>query len=89
MQGTSPNNSIWILFDHGGRLLHTGEEPVEPATFRQLLEARYPGIRISRISDMGVTPVRGSDGRTVENAAHQAVQLYCVWLEAGSPLPGS
>jgi hypothetical protein len=77
MQAAAPNEAIWILFDHESRVLRTGEEPIEPPCVRKALEERYPGIQIS---DVTVKPVL-ERGRTLH--------LHCVWLERGSPLPGS
>ena len=84
LQGVSPGTGIWILFDHEGRVLHTGEEPVEPAALRKTLEARYPGIRTS---EMTTAPAMGRDGRPITDRRGQSLQLYCVWLAIGSPPP--
>jgi hypothetical protein len=85
VQGGSPNEAMWILFDHEGRALRTGEEHFDPAKLRKILEARYPGIRTS---DMTVTPILARDGRPIRSSSHEAIQLYCVWLVADSPVPG-
>jgi len=76
--------AIWILFDHEGRVLLTGEESVDTPSLRSMLEARYPGIRIAETT---VTPVVGKGGRAVQNAFGGALQLHCIWLEAGARLP--
>lgn len=76
--------AIWILFDHEGRVLLTGEESVETHSLRPVLEARFPGIRIAETT---VTPVVGKGGRAVRNASGAALQLHCIWLEAGARLP--
>ena len=77
-QGTSGSEELWILFDHEGRVLRTGEEHFQAEHLRTLLEKRYPGIRTI---DMTVTPVSNSRGRPL--------QLSCVWLSSDSPLPES
>jgi len=79
-----PDEGVWILFDHKGRVLRTGEERLQPADLRSLLESRYPGIRTS---DMTVTPVVDRYGDQIKNSSGKALQLYCVWLAVGSPTP--
>lgn len=83
-QGAPPNEGIWILFTHEGRVLRTGEESFDTRSLRSLLEKRYPGIQTS---DMSLTPVIGGDGRPIKSASGQALQLHSVWLAAGSPMP--
>ena len=85
-QGAAVHDAIWILFDREGRVVRTGEEHVDPRTLRKLLEARYPGIQTS---EMTVSPVLGQDRRPVKNSTGEPLQLYSVWLAAGSPLPKS
>jgi hypothetical protein len=77
---------VWILFDHEGRVLRTGQEPLEPEHLREVLEQRYPGIQTS---DMTATPVVGPNGRPIKDAHGHPLQLTCVWLASGSPLPKS
>jgi hypothetical protein len=86
VEGAGLNKGIWILFDHQGRVVRSGEEHFEPATLRKLLEARYPGIETS---DMTANPVLGRDGHPIKNSSQEPLQLYCVWLADGSPLPKS
>jgi hypothetical protein len=78
------SDGIWILLDHEGRVLRTGQENFKSGRLRQILEKRYPGIRTS---DMTATPVVGRDGQTIRDLLGQPFELYCVWLAAGSPLP--
>jgi hypothetical protein len=85
VQGVSVGQGIWILFDHEGQVLRTGEEQFDPAKLRKILEARYSGIRTS---GMTVTPILARDGRPIRSASHEEPQLYCVWLAADSPVPG-
>ena len=85
-KGAPPNEGIWILFDHDGRVLQTGQEHFAPATLRNVLESRYPGIRTA---DMTATAVVGADGRPLKDPRGQPVQLTCVWLASDSPLPKS
>ena len=84
LKGAQLSQGIWILLDHEGRVLRTGQEHFKSGHLRQILEKRYPGIRTS---DMTATPVLGRDGQTIRDMLGQPFQLYCVWLVAGSPLP--
>jgi hypothetical protein len=83
-QGGAPNEEMWILFDHEGRALRTGQEHFDPSKLRKILEVRYPGIQTSA---MTVTAIIGRDGRPIRSPSHDAIQLYWVWLAIGSPLP--
>ena len=88
---------IWALMDSRGDLLAAGREPEPPRNDReraqspaeycrdraQILEARYPGIRIS-------SPGRGEHivdrtGKTLSPRASLVLMVY--WLDAESPLP--
>jgi len=75
---------LWILFDREGRVLRTGTERIDPTQLRATLEARFPG---TRMGDLTVTPVFGRDGRPLETSRREALELTCVWLAEGSPLP--
>ena len=79
------NRHLWILFDHEGRVLRTGEDLIAPENLRATLEARFPGIHTA--ADMTSGPVLGPDGRPVENLDHHALELDCVWLTQDSVLP--
>jgi hypothetical protein len=76
-QGVPTGFGIWILFDHDGKVLRTGEERFESQDLRKMLETRFPSIRLS---DIAVARVDGS--------LRKGLQLHCVWLARGSPLPG-
>lgn len=83
--GEAPGKGVWILLDHQGRVLRSGEEAFEPERLRQMLERRFPGIRTA---DMTASPLYARDGHPILNAGSaRALQLYCVWLAADSPLP--
>jgi hypothetical protein len=83
-RGAPPGASLWILFDHEGRVLRTGSEHVDPAQLRKLLAQRYAGIALG---DLTAAAVYGRDGRPVKNAQQETLQLYSVWLSSGSPVP--
>jgi hypothetical protein len=85
-QGAPLNAGIWILFDHDGHVLRTGEEQFAPGSLRGVLEHRYPGIRTS---DLTATPVVGAEGRPLKDPRGRPLQLTCVWLASDSPLPKS
>jgi len=80
------SEGLWILFDHEGRVLLSGQEPFEPDRLQEVLEQRYAGIRIS---DSAVSPVLGQDGHAIKDAHGHPLQLTCVWLADGSPPPRS
>jgi hypothetical protein len=82
-EGLPKGEGIWILFDHSGRVLVSGQD-LMPSDVSVLLESRYPGIRIS---DVAANTVYGRDGRALKGADHDPLQLHCVWLGEGSPLP--
>jgi hypothetical protein len=75
-QGVPPGFGIWILFDHDGKVLRTGEERFESQDLRKVLETRFPNIRTS---DITIAHVDGP--------LRKGLQLHCVWLANGSPLP--
>jgi hypothetical protein len=83
-KGRSLSGGIWILLDHDGQVLRTGQESIKFGHLRQILEKRYPGIQTS---DMTATPVVGRDGQPIRDMLGQPFQLYCVWLAADSALP--
>jgi hypothetical protein len=83
-KGLPPGEGIWILFDHSGRVLRTGQEPFEHGNFKEQLTKRYPGIRIGDAMD---TLVYGPNGDSFENSNHEPLQLHSLWLTEDSPLP--
>jgi hypothetical protein len=85
-QGVPLNEALWILFDHDGRVVRTGEEHFALGSLRSILENRYPGIRTS---DITATPVVGPDGQPMKDPHGRSLQLTCVWLASDSPLPKS
>jgi hypothetical protein len=74
--GVKPGESLWILFDHQGHVLKRGAEVLQTTDLKMLMEARYPGIRVS---DATVAPV--------ENSRHETLRLNCLWLAVDSPTP--
>lgn len=78
------NDQIWILFDHEGKVVKRGEEAVDPSRLVETLQMRYPGIHTAEVT---LSSVVRRDGRPLEDADGNAVQLECVWLAARSPLP--
>ena len=85
-QGVSLGEGIWVLFDHDGAVLRTGQESFDPSQLNHILESRFPGIKAS---DMTVTPVVDADWRRIRNNSGDELHLHSVWLDAGSPLPGA
>ena len=73
-QPDKAGDELWILFDHAGHVLKSGEESVTSDDLEKRLLARYPGIRISDVKE---SPVKGT-----------SLHLHCVWLAADSPSPG-
>jgi hypothetical protein len=83
-QGVPAGQGIWVLFDHDGKVLRSGQERFEAKDLRRMLEARFRGIRTS---DMTVTPVIDRQEPLVKPSRNSALQLHCVWLAVGSSLP--
>jgi hypothetical protein len=81
--GLPKGEEMWILFDHEGQVLASGQELMS-SDLTSVLEARYPGIRISSVV---ANTVYARDGRLLKGPDHEPLQLNCVWLAAGSPLP--
>jgi hypothetical protein len=49
-QGVPTGFGIWILFDHDGKVLRSGEERFQSQELRNMLETRFPSIRTSDIA---------------------------------------
>jgi len=75
---------LWILFDHSGHVLKSGEEILPSADLKSTFERRYRGIHISAITE---SLVIARDGRRIEDTAHVPLHLDCVWLTKNSPSP--
>jgi hypothetical protein len=82
-EGLPEGEEMWILFDHEGQVLASGQELVS-SDLTSVLEARYPGIRIGSVV---ANTVYARDGHPLKGAEHESLQLNCVWLAADSPLP--
>ena len=83
-RGLSSDDTLWILFDHAGAVIKTGQETLVAADLKRTLEARFPGIRIA---DATASPITRSDGKPIEGRDHQPAQLHSLWLAADSPTP--
>lgn len=82
-EGLPKGEGLWILFDHDGRVLASGQD-LMASDVSALLESRYPGIRIANVA---ANTVYGRDGHPLAGADHDPLQLHCVWLAADSPVP--
>ena len=82
-EGVPSAEGIWMLFDHEGRVLRTGEEHIELSKLRGMLELRYPGIQTASAASF---PVVGRDGQPLK-IRQSLVRLHCVWLATGSVVP--
>jgi BlaR1 peptidase M56 len=82
--GVPAGEGIWVLFDHAGTVLRTGQEPFDPANLTRMLESRYPGIKAN---EMTVTPVVDAAMQPVKTASGGPLQLHSVWLDAASGAP--
>ena len=82
-EGVPSGEGIWMLFDHGGRVLRAGEGHIELSNLRRMLELRYPGIQTASAASF---PVVGRDGQPLK-IRRSLVRLYCVWLAIGSVVP--
>jgi hypothetical protein len=81
--GVPSGKGIWMLFDHEGRVLRTGEEHIELSQLRGMLELRYPGIQTASAASF---PVVGRDGQPLK-IRQSPLRLHCVWLATGSVEP--
>jgi hypothetical protein len=84
-RGVSADEGIWVLFDREGTVLRTGQESFDPRNLTHMLEARYPGIKVS---DVTITPVVDANMQPIKSVSGGELQLHSAWLDAGSPLPG-
>ena len=82
-EGVPSGEGIWMLFDHEGRVLRTGEEHIELSKLRGMLELRFPGIQTASAASF---PVVGRDGRPLR-IRQSSVRVNCVWLANGSVVP--
>jgi hypothetical protein len=82
-EGVSSGEGIWMLFDHEGRVLRTGEEHIELSKLRGMLELRYPGIQTASAASF---PVVGRDGQPLK-IRQSSVRVNCAWLAIGSVVP--
>ncbi len=80
------DRTLWILFDHDGRVIRTGSEVLNPKTFARTLEHRFSGIHTD---EMMAVEIWSKDGKPVRNGAHHRLKLECVWLTGGSPVPST
>jgi hypothetical protein len=76
--------TLWILLDHEGRVLKTGQEQTAAADLFRVLHRRYPAIQVS---ETAVTTVFGPEGHPIQRSSQEALQLNSFWLAVGSPLP--
>ena len=84
MSPSAVTGTLWILFDHEGRVLKTGQEPTPSADLLRVLHRRYPAIQVS---ETAVTTVIGSDGHPIQRSSQETLQMSSFWLAAGSPTP--
>jgi len=82
-EGVPSGEGIWMLFDHEGRVLRTGQEHIELSNLRRMLELRYPGIQTASVASF---PIVGRDEQPLE-MQQSMVRLHCVWLAIGSVAP--
>lgn len=75
---------MWMLLDHVGRIVRTGQEQVPHIHLRRTLEARFPGIRTE---DVTIVPWRALNGEPSRDSRNRIIKVACIWLAAGSPLP--
>jgi len=84
--GVPAGQSPWILLDRTGHVLRRGVEAVNPRSWNQALEARFPGIRTEGIT---VTAVTNDAEEPVLDAAGKELQLHSVWLAPDSAPPAN
>ncbi|HEY2782336.1 MAG TPA: M56 family metallopeptidase [Steroidobacteraceae bacterium] len=84
-QGAAAQARLWVLLDSEGRVLRTGQESAGEPQIDHVLKGRFPGIETESVT---VTPVTNANLQPVNDLSGKPLQLNCVWLKKGSPLPG-
>jgi hypothetical protein len=81
--GIPPDEGIWILYDHDGRVVCAGKERMGAVAMSDTIEARYPGTKTSASR---VTTLVGGDGQP-SSPTGTPIRLHSVWLAERSPTP--
>jgi beta-lactamase regulating signal transducer with metallopeptidase domain len=85
-EGVPAGAGLWVLLDHEGHVLLSGQESISPPQWNRTLESRFPGIRTEGVT---VTPLTNAAGEPIKDRDGKNLQLHCVWLAPGSPSPAS
>jgi beta-lactamase regulating signal transducer with metallopeptidase domain len=80
--GVAANQRLWVLFDSEGRVLRTGIDTSSGT--ESVLKDRFPGIETQYET---ATPVTDQTLEPRRDLGGQPLQLLCIWLKKGSPVP--
>jgi beta-lactamase regulating signal transducer with metallopeptidase domain len=85
-KGVPAGDGLWVLLDHDGHVLRSGQESISPPQWNRTLESRFPGIRTEGIT---VTPITDAENKPLQDLGGKNLDLHSVWLAPGSPPPAS
>jgi beta-lactamase regulating signal transducer with metallopeptidase domain len=85
-KGVPAGEGLWVLLDHEGHVLRSGQEPISPPQWNRTLESRFPGIRTEGIT---VTPITDAENKPIKDRGGKDLHLHSVWLAPDSPPPAA
>jgi len=85
-EGVPAGEQLWVLLDHEGHVLRSGQESMSPPQWNRTLESRFPGIRTEGVT---VTPITDVENKPLQDLGGKNLNLHSVWLAPGSPPPAS
>jgi beta-lactamase regulating signal transducer with metallopeptidase domain len=85
-KGVPEGEGLWVLLDHEGHVLRSGQESISQPQWNRTLESRFPGIRTEGVT---VTPITDAENKPIQDLGGKNLQLHSVWLAPNSPLPVS
>ena len=84
--GIPAGDGLWVLLDHEGHVLRSGQEPIVPPQWNRTIESRFPGIRTEGLT---VTPLTDEANNPLQDKSGKNLHLHSVWLAPGSPPPAA
>jgi hypothetical protein len=85
-KGVPAGEGLWVLLDHEGHVLRSGQESISPPQWNRTLESRFPGIKTEGVT---VTPITDAENKPLQDLGGKHLDLHSVWLAPGSPPPAS
>jgi beta-lactamase regulating signal transducer with metallopeptidase domain len=83
-QGVAAHQRLWVLLDSEGRVLRTGQDASGSSPIDHVLKTRFPGIETQYVT---ATPVTDQALKLRRILTGEPLQIFCIWLRKGSPLP--